>query len=174
MPPRKKKVNLSDYPDHVIARALLLAEQAEPTYQPKYIIAADQVRDLVLPLIFGATSEHLILLCLSRTQKLLACEVVSMGGRAATIVDPAIIFRRAITLDAAAIILAHNHPSGDPEPSQEDVTVTERIVRGGSLLNIPLLDHLVVTDDGRFTSMNARNLMAQPSFKSYMTGAQLV
>ncbi len=174
MPPRKKKVNLSDYPDHVIARALLLAEQAEPSYQPKYILEADQVRDLVLPIIFGKTSEHLILLCLDRRQKLLSCEVVSIGGRAATIVDPGIIFRRAIMLDAAAIILAHNHPSGDPEPSQEDVTVTERVSRGGSLLNIPLLDHLVVTDRGAFTSMNARNLMAQPSFKSYMTGTSLL
>ena len=70
------------------------------------------------------------------------------GGIDSCPVDPREVFRTAIHLGASAVVLAHNHPSGDTEPSQEDTSLTKRLIDGGRLLGIDILDHLIVTEDG--------------------------
>ena len=80
---------------------------------------------------------------------------VSRGSLTASIVHPREVFGAAIRMGAAALIVAHNHPSGDPKPSREDLQVTKRLVEGGTLLGINVLDHVIVGADGAFSSARA-------------------
>ena len=83
---------------------------------------------------------------------------VSEGGLAASIVEPRAVFRRAVLENAAALVCLHNHPSGNPEPSREDVAVTKQLVEAGKLIGIPIHDHLIIAGRG-FTSLAERGLM---------------
>jgi DNA repair protein RadC len=95
-----------------------------------------------------ASQEHFCVLLLDGRHRVLGEEVVSLGTLTASLVHPREVFRPAIRASAAALILVHNHPSGDPEPSPEDRTVTERLARAGELLGVPVLDHVVVAERG--------------------------
>jgi DNA repair protein RadC len=95
-----------------------------------------------------ACQEHFYVLLLDGRHRILGEEVVSLGTLTASLVHPREVFRPALRASAAALILVHNHPSGDPEPSPEDRSVTERLGRAGELLGIPVLDHVVVAERG--------------------------
>lgn len=92
--------------------------------------------------------EQFYVLLLSRSNKLLGIYEVSKGGFAGTVVDPKIIFIAALKGCASSIILAHNHPSGNLKPSKPDINITKRLVEVGYMLELPVVDHLIVTEDG--------------------------
>jgi DNA repair protein RadC len=77
--------------------------------------------------------------------------IVSVGSMNASIVHPREVFRNAILYSAAAIVVTHNHPSGDPEPSDEDRTITRRLVNAGEMVGIPILDHVVIARRGIYS-----------------------
>jgi DNA repair protein RadC len=79
-------------------------------------------------------------------------ELISIGSLNANIVHPREVFKAALMESCASVILSHNHPSGDPTPSREDIAVTEKLVEGGKLLGIDVLDHVVI-GDGRYVSL---------------------
>ena len=81
---------------------------------------------------------------------------ISIGSLNASIVHPREVFRPAILASAASIVLVHNHPSGDPEPSEEDLAITKRLVQVGELLGIAVLDHVIIAKRG-FVSLRARD-----------------
>lgn len=85
-------------------------------------------------------------------------EVISVGTLNSTVVHPREVFRPAIRAGASSVILSHNHPSGDPEPSAEDVAVTRRLSETGELVGIPVLDHVIVGRGG-YVSLKQRGLM---------------
>jgi DNA repair protein RadC len=99
--------------------------------------------------------EHFIGFYLNARNQLLARRVISLGSLSASIVHPREVFKPAIAHSAAGIIVAHNHPSGDPEPSPEDLAVTRRLAQAGDLIGIELLDHLVFAARG-FVSLKSR------------------
>lgn len=86
---------------------------------------------------------HIILL--NRANKLITIEKTSEGGISQTVVDQRVIFRKALNVNASAIILAHNHPSGNLNPSQADIEITKKIEKSGNLIGIELLDHIIVS-----------------------------
>ena len=92
----------------------------------------------------------------------IAVEIVSVGTLNASMVHPREVFKAAILSNAEGIIIAHNHPSGDPTPSREDLELTRRMVQAGEILGIEVLDHIVVAPDGGFVSMGEANLMGKP------------
>lgn len=98
-----------------------------------------------------ADREHFVVLCLSARRKLIARETVSIGTLSASLVHPRECFKPAIMSNAAAIVVAHNHPSGDHSPSAEDREATRRLQRAGELLGIPLADHVIVSSTGFFS-----------------------
>lgn len=106
-----------------------------------------------------ASQEHFFVLLLDGRHRILGEEVISLGTLTASLVHPREVFRPALRASAAALILVHNHPSGDPEPSPEDRTVTERLGRAGELLGVPVLDHVVVAERG-FRSLRDEGCMA--------------
>lgn len=95
--------------------------------------------------------EEFWIITMAQSNKVTGTHLISKGGLAATVVDPKIIFQVALEHHAASIILAHNHPSGGLKPSQQDLTLTKRLVEGGRLLDIRVADHVIVTDDGYFS-----------------------
>jgi DNA repair protein RadC len=102
--------------------------------------------------------EHFLVLLLNARHECLAVETVSIGSLNASIVHPREVFRPAILASAASIIAVHNHPSGDPEPSQEDVGITRRLAQVGEILGIALVDHLVIGSRGA-VSLRERGLL---------------
>lgn len=101
--------------------------------------------------------EELRVVLLDTRNNMIATRMVYKGSLNATIVRTAEIFREAIRRNAAAVVLVHNHPSGDPSPSPEDVAVTRSIIKAGQLLDIEVLDHLVIGQQ-RFVSLKERDL----------------
>lgn len=91
--------------------------------------------------------EHFKCLYLNRKNRLICAENVSVGGLHSSIVHPREVFKPALKRSAASIILAHNHPSGDPTPSQEDINITNRLMEAGVILGISILDHLIIGDN---------------------------
>lgn len=88
----------------------------------------------------------------------MAIETISIGSLNASIVHPREVFKPAIVNSAASVILTHSHPSGDPEPSEEDVSITKRLVQAGELLGIGVLDHVIVASRG-VVSLRSRQML---------------
>jgi len=112
---------------------------------------------ILLPEMAHLEREHFVVVSLDTRNQVLGKQTLYIGSLNATHIRVAEVFREAIRHNAAAIIVAHNHPSGDPSPSPEDVEVTQQIRQAGELLSIELLDHLIIGDQ-RFVSMRERAL----------------
>ena len=95
--------------------------------------------------------EEFWIMLISRSNKVLAKELVSKGGLNGTVADPKIIFHMALQHQASALIMVHNHPSGNLKPSREDLVLTKKIADAGRMLDINVLDHLIITDNGYFS-----------------------
>ncbi|MHB8928151.1 MAG: RadC family protein [Bacillota bacterium] len=102
--------------------------------------------------------EHFLVVLLNTKHHVLGVETVSVGGLSSSVVHPRDIFKSPVRRNAAAVILAHNHPSGDPTPSREDIDVTRRLAEAGKLLGIEVLDHIVVGDN-RYVSFREKSLL---------------
>jgi DNA repair protein RadC len=112
-----------------------------------------QVRDLA-----RARREHFVVLLLNARHELQCRETVSIGSLNASIVHPREVFLPAILHSAASVVLVHNHPSGDPEPSEEDLSITRRLVEVGELVGIGVIDHVIVASRG-LVSFRTRQLL---------------
>lgn len=158
MPARSKlsriRAMLDADPDAADRMLRLLASDV-PT---SAIRSADDAVAVLSPLLAGRETEALAVVALDRRNHVVDTTLLTTGSAGFTIVDPAQVYRWAMTRSRMvhAVILAHNHPSGDPTPSTQDVEVTTRVARAGSVLGVPLLDHIVVTDAGGYISMAAR------------------
>ncbi|CAM4195132.1 DNA repair protein RadC [Paenibacillus endophyticus] len=102
--------------------------------------------------------EHFVCLFLNTKNHIIGRETLSVGTLNASLVHPREVFRAAISRSSASIICIHNHPSGDPTPSPEDITLTRRLAEAGQLVGIEVLDHLVI-GDGRFVSLKEQGHM---------------
>ena len=105
-----------------------------------------------------AQRENFIVLLLNARHEVEAVETISVGSLNASIVHPREVFKPAILASSASVVLVHNHPSGDPDPSEEDLTITKRLVEVGELLGIGVLDHVIVAKRG-LVSFRARQLL---------------
>ncbi len=112
---------------------------------------------LIAPRLSGLKQEHFLCLYLDIKKRLIREETISIGTLDTSVVHPRDVFKGAVSHLASSIILAHNHPSGDPEPSDEDITLTRTLVDAGRLMGISVLDHIIV-GDGRFVSLCERGL----------------
>ena len=102
--------------------------------------------------------EQSFVIGLSRSNNIRSIFRVSTGGAAGTVIDPKLVFSRLLLDNCAAFILSHNHPSGNKQPSAADRSLTESFVKAGRALDLPMLDHIIVTTDGSF-SFATNNLM---------------
>jgi DNA repair protein RadC len=112
----------------------------------------------------GEMQEHFIVFCLDVKNKIIAVKTVFVGSLNRSIVHPREVFNFAILSSSASIIIAHNHPSGGVEPSQQDVTVTKRIAEAGELLGIELLDHIIVGNSYDESNINYLSMREEKYF----------
>lgn len=112
---------------------------------------------ILKPMIEDSEQECMVVLSLNTKNHVIDANILYVGNVNTSVIRVAEIFRRAIRKNAVSIILGHNHPSGDPAPSPEDVRVTERIVEAGHMIDIDVLDHIIV-GAARFISLKERNL----------------
>ena len=106
----------------------------------------------------ASKKEHFIALLLNARNRLLHKETISIGTLTASLVHPREVFEPAIRYSAAAVIIVHNHPSGDTEPSDYDISITQRLLKSGELLGIEVLDHIIVTSTD-FMSFKSEGLI---------------
>lgn len=137
-----------------IAAVFELARKLESfTDEPKRKIRSPaDVYSILYPKMREQKRERLVALLLDTKNQVLREEVISIGSLNANIVHPREVFKAALMESCASVILSHNHPSGDPTPSREDIAVTEKLVEGGKLLGIDVLDHVVI-GEGRYVSL---------------------
>lgn len=129
--------------------------EAEPIVK---ITCSKDGYQIMRPLLMDLNHEEFWLILLSRSNKVLGQELVSRGGLSQTVVDPKIIFHLALQGQASSLILVHNHPSGALKPSQEDLTLTKRIIEAARILDIRIFDHLIITDTGYYSFADHGNL----------------
>ena len=113
---------------------------------------------LLMPRLRYLQKEHFIVLLLSTKNHVLAQPTISIGSLNASIVHPREVFREAINYSAAGVILIHNHPSGDPSPSQEDISLTQKLVEAGKMLDIAVLDHVII-GNGKYVSFKEKGII---------------
>lgn len=104
--------------------------------------------------------EHFCVLLLNVKNAVIGATTVSVGSLTASVVHPREVIKAAVLANAAAMILVHNHPSGDPTPSREDITTTERLFKVGKLMDIPVLDHIILGCGGKYISLKERGHIA--------------
>lgn len=124
----------------------------------KKITSPDEVADFFIPLLKDEVKEHFIVVCLNSSNKIVKYEKISTGNLNSSIAHPREIFKVAIENNSASVILIHNHPSGNTEPSNEDIAITKKLVETGKILDIPVFDHLIIGGN-QFTSFVERRLI---------------
>lgn len=122
----------------------------------KLIISPKDVYKLVKSKIIHYTKEHFVVLSFDARNNFLGMDTITVGTLNANLVHPRETFESAIRRHAAQIIIAHNHPSGDPEPSEDDLEITKRLTESGKILGIEIVDHIIVVKNG-FLSFKEKN-----------------
>ena len=121
-----------------------LVRDSSVSVESKSIQKSSVARDILDKFLEGADRENFVVMLLDQKNKVIGINTVSVGSLGAAIVHPREVFKPAILSNCAAIILGHNHPSGDPYPSPEDRKTTGQLVEGGKLLGITVLDHIII------------------------------
>lgn len=125
-------------------------KDSEPVLKPR-ITCSQDIYELMRPELLDAELEFFYLILLTRSNQVMKKHMVSQGGTAGTIVDSKVVFKIALEHLAQSIILVHNHPSGNLNPSDQDKRLTQRLVKIGRELDLPVLDHVIFTDVGYFS-----------------------
>ena len=145
----------------VLQSKLLKVAEVEITYRPKFKVSErpqisksqDAYDILVQQWDKGKIEllEEFKILLLNRRNRVLGIVHISSGGLSGTVADPKVIFTAALKACASGIILCHNHPSGELNPSSEDLALTRRLVEAGNILDLKILDHLIISADGYYS-----------------------
>jgi DNA repair protein RadC len=141
-----------------IYRVTLVREGKIPTYEARRRSSASAY-SVLQEFLADTDREHFVILMLDQKNQVIGINTVSIGSLTARVVHPREVYKPAILSNCAALILGHNHPSGDPQPSKEDRAITQRLKEAGALLGINVLDHLVIGADGRYFSFADENLL---------------
>lgn len=136
-------------------REVALSYRREAT-MPEAIRSHENVASFFRETVGNDTREHMVAIYLDGRHRPIAWQIVSVGTANASLVHPREVFQPAIHVGAVSLILAHNHPSGDPTPSEDDVTLTRRLSDAAKLLGIGLLDHVVVADSSAYSLREKR------------------
>lgn len=104
----------------------------------------DKIAEIFIPLLKDEQKEKFLVVCLNSSNKIIKYEVISVGSLNTSIVHPREVFKTAIENSAASILLIHNHPSGNPEPSKEDIAITKKLVDSGTIIGITVVDHIIL------------------------------
>jgi DNA repair protein RadC len=125
--------------------------EGQPIVVGRVLDRPSDAASALMTLLQDEPAEVFAILCLTTKYRVIAYHEVSRGTLDSTLAHPREVFKAALLANAAAIIATHNHPSGDPTPSPDDIDITRRLAAAGDVLGVPMLDHLVI-GDGRYYS----------------------
>lgn len=111
----------------------------------------EEIAQYILPEFLGEVKEKFVVLLLNSKLQVIRKVEVSVGSSTKSIVEPLEVFKQAILENSTRIVAIHNHPSGDPTPSQQDITVTNKLIDAGRILNIELLDHIIIASENFYS-----------------------
>ncbi|SDM42514.1 JAB domain-containing protein [Sediminibacillus halophilus] len=138
--------------------SLKLLKESSILYKKRTIRSPEDGYELIKQFLGDVDREHFLVICLNTKNQPTSLNVCHIGSLNASIVHPREVFKPAILSNAASIIVGHNHPSGQPEPSQEDIHVTKRISEAGKIVGIDLLDHIIIGED-KFISLKEKGYL---------------
>jgi DNA repair protein RadC len=124
----------------------------------KKITSPKDVADIFIPLLRDEIKEKFIVVCLSSSNKIIKYEVISVGNLNSSVVHSREVFKVAIESNSANVIVLHNHPSGNAEPSNEDISITKRLVEAGKILDLNVFDHIIIAGN-QYTSFVEKKLL---------------
>ncbi|MEM9325295.1 MAG: DNA repair protein RadC [Bacteroidota bacterium] len=149
----KKYKGIGEAKAIAIVSALELGRRRKDTevvHKPK-IASSQDVVDYIRPELQDQPREQFWVLLLRRNNQVIKKEMISQGGVSGTLVDPKLIFKKALNELASGVILVHNHPSGNTQPSQADIQLTEKLKKAGEFLETSVLDHVIFTNEHYFS-----------------------
>ncbi len=123
----------------------------ELVHEKKQIRTSKDIFEYFHPILADSKHEEFWVLYLNRANKIIGSKRISEGGVSGTVVDPKIVFKSAVDELASSIALCHNHPSGNPNPSREDETITQKLKSAGKLLDIGVVDHIIITESSYYS-----------------------
>lgn len=127
-------------------------------HSSKKITSPQDVAEMFIPILRDEVKEVFMVVCLNSSNKVIKFEKISIGNLNSSVVHPREIFKVAIENNSASIILIHNHPSENPEPSNEDISITKKIVEAGKMMDIPVFDHIIIAGNN-YTSFVERRII---------------
>lgn len=146
---RAKRVNIV---------SLKIVRESSLLYDQRRITSPDDAANLVKSFLADSDRENFIVICLNTKNEPNAIHTVGVGTLNSSQIHPRELFKTSILANSASIIVAHNHPSGDPTPSMEDIEITKRLTDAGKLLGIEILDHIII-GNGTFVSFKQKGLI---------------
>ncbi len=138
-------------------KIMLVREGSHPS-EVKSISSPADAFTLLRTYLAGSDREHFVAVLVDTKNKVIGINTVSVGALNTAVVHPREVFKPAILCNAASVLLAHNHPSGDATPSEDDKAMTQRLCDAGTILGITVLDHIIIGEDGYF-SFKAQGLI---------------
>ena len=139
--------------------SIKMVKEKSISYENRKISSPDDAQYLCRRFLDELDREQLIVVSLDTKNQPTSINVASIGSLNSSIVHPREVFKVAILSNANAIIIAHNHPSGDPAPSNEDINITQRLKEAGKLIGIDLIDHIIIGDEKRYISFKEKGLV---------------
>jgi DNA repair protein RadC len=133
-------------------------QQQSKWFSDKQITSPADVAEIFIPILKDELKENFILVCLNSANKIIKYEIISVGNLNSSVVHPREVFKPAIENSSANVILIHNHPSGNPSPSNEDIAITKKLVETGKILDIPVFDHIIIANNN-YTSFVEKRLI---------------
>jgi len=135
-----------------IKAAFELAKRGDEELGEKTPIkTAEDVVKLVRPRLKDKKKEYFLILSLDSRDKLIKISEISIGSLTANLVHPREVFKEAIQTSAVSVVLVHNHPSGDPKPSKDDLMITDKLIKVGKILGIKIVDHIIISKNSFFS-----------------------
>lgn len=135
------------------------------------ISCPEDAADFVMDELRDKKNEHFMVLLLNSRHEIIKISKVSIGGIASAPADPMTVFYPVVKHGAAGVILIHNHPSGDPSPSEDDIKITHQLMRAGELLGTKVIDHIII-GDGEFSSLKSSGLMNIDMSEPYLLASE--
>lgn len=139
--------------------SIKLVKDSSIIYKPRCIDNPKSANELIKPFLAESDREKFIVICLDLKNQPTSINTISIGTVSSAIIHPREVFKVAILSNSSAIIASHNHPSGNPQPSQEDIQITKRLKEAGDILGIALLDHIIIGDNDKYVSLKEMEII---------------
>lgn len=136
-----------------------LCRESSLLYKPRYISTPKDAAVLVKDFLALSDREVVVAVYLDTKNQPTAISTISVGTLNSSLVHPREVFKGAVLSNAAGMVIAHNHPSGVPEPSQDDIAITKRLDEAGKIMGIGLIDHVIIGGEGQWVSLREMGLL---------------